>query len=177
MREAFHIEVTAGAAILYPLLYFFDESGWFSALLPGVLLHELAHWITVQMSGGNVTALRVDAAGLCLDMSGVIGRSREMICAAAGPTAGLLWSAAASNIHSDWWQKSAAVSLLLNLFNLLPAVPLDGGRILFSATGSRKAVLCSTSAVVAILLWISLYYRIVGLLIPAGVLLKELLTS
>ena len=177
MPGGFRFDITAGAALLYPLLYFFDESGWFAALLPGMILHELGHWIAVKASGGKVTALRLDIAGLCMNLVGVSRRERLAFCAAAGPAAGLLWTAAASHIPSSWAQKSAAAALLVNLFNLLPAFPLDGGRILEGLTGSRRAVRYTSAAVIITLLFFTMHFRITGLLIPAGLLLGELLSS
>ena len=169
--------MSAGAAILYPLLYFLDESGWFAALLPGLTIHELGHWAAVTITGGKVSALRLDAAGLCMEYSGIFGRAEEAVCAAAGPAAGLLWAATAYLIPTVCGRKSAVASLLVNLFNLLPAAPLDGGRILFAATESRRALHISSAVVIIGLLCAAIRFGIAGFLIPSALLLRELIRS
>ena len=66
--------------------------------------------------------------------------------AAAGPAAGFAYAFLASFLWretgQDWLSLSAGLSLLLSIFNLLPAPPLDGGRILApllcALLGSKK---------------------------------------
>ena len=63
-----------------------------------------------------------------------------------GPAAGLLYAFLASFLWrktgQDWLSLTAGISLLLSFFNLLPAPPLDGGRLLSpmlcAALGSRR---------------------------------------
>ena len=64
----------------------------------------------------------------------------EALCAFAGPFCGLLWILPALFIGGQWGARSAFAALWINLLNLLPAVPLDGGRMLLAASGSEKLV-------------------------------------
>ena len=132
------LDITPGAALLFPLLYYFDTDGWFAAVLPAVFFHELGHYAALRFCGGEILFVRLEIWGLRMDASPFSSLAEEAFCAAAGPAAGLLWSLAALRIHGNWWEKSALSALLINLFNLLPALPLDGGRVLFALTGSRR---------------------------------------
>ena len=130
--------------MFYPLLYFLDSGGWFAALLPGVCLHELGHWAAVRLCRGRVLSLRLDLAGLCMTTTPFSSRADEIFCALAGPVGGLLWLVPAALLGGEWGDKSARAALLVNAFNLLPALPLDGGRVLLALTPCRGLVRCST---------------------------------
>ena len=167
--------MSGAAAIVYPLLYFFDSGGWFASVLPSVVLHELGHCAAIYLCGGCVRALRLDLGGLCLDTSPFSSRGEELVCAAAGPAAGLLWLLPAKWIGGEWGEKSALCALLLNGFNLLPALPLDGGRVLLSLSRSRTLVRISAFLTAAALLCLALARRQWRLAMPCAVLLAEAL--
>lgn len=112
------------------------------ALFVGVLVHELAHAVAAKRA-----KLRVD--GITLWFMGGLTRieddsgsaSTELVVAIVGPLAsgalGGLALAASALAGSAGWSLAAgslrwlgAINLLLGVFNLLPASPLDGGRVL-----------------------------------------------
>ena len=84
--------------------------------------------------GGRLRGFRAGLTGFCLDYAGPVSLRGDGLIAVAGPLAGLLYallaSRAGTRLGADWLCLSAGLSLLLSLFNLLPALPLDGGRIL-----------------------------------------------
>ena len=51
-KEKCRVQLTAGAAVFYPLLFILDGDGWLAALLPGVVFHELGHLLALHLSGG-----------------------------------------------------------------------------------------------------------------------------
>jgi Zn-dependent protease len=133
------------------------------ALLVGVLLvlsvlaHELAHALEARRRGGVVGGITLFALGGVTEL-GDHGRSprAELAVAAVGPWTSLVVASACGLLASaaEQWLTGgvgAAVGLVagltgwLNLalvaFNLLPAAPLDGGRMLHAflwrATGDR----------------------------------------
>lgn len=169
--------MSPAAAILYPLLYFFDTGGWFAALVPTVTFHELGHWAAVRCCGGHVRALRLDMAGLCMDISPLSSRKEEILCAAAGPAAGLLWILPALWAGGSWGSQSALAALVINGFNLLPAAPLDGGRILLALTGDERAVRFSSAAAATVLLFLAGRWAQWRLVIPAALILCSVLRS
>lgn len=171
------VEITAGAAILFPLLYFLDGSGVFSAVIPAVLFHEIGHCISARIYGGRILSLRIELSGLCLELSPFSSPLREAVCAASGPMFGLLWAAVCSLFHGIWWIRCRDVSLYFSMCNLLPAQPLDGGRILFALLPNEKTVravsVCTGAACAAA----AVLLRQWGLMLPAVWIIAGQLTA
>ena len=144
-------------------LIFLSDFPLLRALLTAAAIHELGHVLALYLCGAEVVQLRVELCGLCLVSTSLSSSREEALCALAGPLAGLLW-AVASAAH---WPICAGFSLLLSLYNLLPALPLDGGRALMYLTGNRRLLQAggtlSASALLALALWAPLPL----LLIPA----------
>ena len=122
-----------------------------------VLLHELGHALTARRCG-------IPVAGIVLFIFGGVAQlareprrpAVELAVTLAGPLVSVLlaaacfWLAAAIPIRSHWQLVAAAIARYLAvintgilLFNLLPGLPLDGGRILRAAlwgwTGDLRA--------------------------------------
>jgi Zn-dependent protease len=161
VRRKLSLSISAGAALLFSALYFFDGSGLFSAMLAAALAHETGHLLALRFCGARVTALRLDVLGLRMDYRGALSHRREAVCALAGPAAGLLFAAAASRLGrqlgSEFLFCAAGVSLLLSAFNLLPALPLDGGTALMALTGSPRLLRVTGCTAALALLALGLY--------------------
>ena len=116
------------------LLCFFFVPLTLAAIILPLFIHELAHIIVLRFLGLRIRCFSADLRGFCIQYSGYSGAVGHAAAAAAGPAAGFAYAFAASmlskKIGGSWLCLSAGVSLLMSLFNLLPALPLDGGRIL-----------------------------------------------
>jgi Zn-dependent protease len=159
--------VSAGAALLFSLLFFFDGSGLISALLAAAAVHEAGHLLALRLAGARLTALRLDLLGFRMDTRGALSRGQELLAARSGPAAGLLFAALASLsgrwLHSAFLLCAAGVSLLLSLFNLLPALPLDGGQALLALSCSPRLLRVTGLLSAAALLAFGLYGAATGL--------------
>lgn len=167
------IQVSPGAAVFFPALFFWDSTGWFSALIPAAAVHELGHLAAVKLCRGTVTGLRLDLTGLCMEVTPIAEPVRQALCAAAGPAAGLLLWLAAAGSGRAYWHMCGEISLLLSLFNLLPALPLDGGRILLAAAGSPALLRWCGLASGVLCGFLALRFSAWGLGIPALFLLTS----
>lgn len=177
------LALLAGALLIYLL-----EPHELAALLGAVLAHEAGHLLALRLLGWRFRAPRPEAAGLRIDYAGEDSTAGEILSAAAGPAAGFLyaWAAASLGARLGWeaLRLSGELSLLLSIFNLLPAPPLDGGRVAAAllsiwpggAKGERAAK--ALGLVTALLLcaagiWSLLCRRGAAMLIAGATLLSQ----
>lgn len=111
-----------------------------------MLLHELGHLLAARLLGLQALSLEVMPFGGALRISGLYrlpGRQLAAV-ALAGPAVSLLLAALCAQIPSRTGMALAVINLSLGLFNLLPGLPLDGGRLLAALLkpmlGVRRAV-------------------------------------
>ena len=114
-----------------------------------VLVHELGHAFVARRLGVPVVAIALHALGGETVLAGLPRRARdEAAIAVAGPLASLLCAALAGLLlwrtGSIWAELLIAINMLLAGLNLLPALPLDGGRILRALLSHRLGPLRGT---------------------------------
>ena len=128
------VSISTGAIVMAAVVYYICDSKTLTAVLCAAFAHELGHLAAMWALGFRVKRFRIEAKGFCIDYCGYAGAVGHAFAAAAGPAFGLLYSLVASDLGNrtglDWLSLSSGVSFMLSLFNLLPALPLDGGRIL-----------------------------------------------
>ena len=144
--------VSSPAVLLFALAYFFDGSGVVSAAVPAVLVHEAGHYLALRLCRRRVRSVRVGVLGLALDYAGSLDDRQTIVCAAGGPLAGLLYALVFCTLSRRFLRLSGAVSCALTLFNLLPILPLDGGRIVAALIGEENALRVSQAAAVLLML-------------------------
>ncbi|MGW7444055.1 M50 family metallopeptidase [Kitasatospora sp. NPDC054795] len=115
-----------------------------------LLLHETAHAVAARRAGIRVDDMTVFALGGVTRMGRPPSPRRQFAVAGIGPLTslvlgGLFIAAGLGTEHALHWAMPAAVllwagwaNLLLGVFNLLPAAPLDGGRLLQAAVWWRR---------------------------------------
>ena len=136
-------------------------------LFASVVAHEFAHAIVARRLGipiGNITLFLFGGVASILREPGTPGDELKM--AAAGPAASVVIALVfgaialgAAQLHWMWIATFglflAGANLVLAVFNLLPAFPSDGGRILRAAlwkiTGSQARATSAASVVSAVI--------------------------
>lgn len=143
------------------------------ALFVSVLLHELAHVFVAQSMGVKVRGITLMMLGGISEMEQMPDkRFQEFKVAIVGPITSLAIAAALLSIErfatgsnivlfSHWLGR---VNLVLAIFNLLPAFPLDGGRVLRSLIAARQGNLRATQSAVKIGKVFAWFFGIVGFL-------------
>ena len=170
-------------SLLIPLLALrLGLGGEVAAMAVGLALHESAHLAAARAMGVRVRQLDLTPFGgaAALDNPYALSPAQLFATSAAGPLANLaLIVGTAALAHWSVLPPFMALTvlranLLLMLFNLLPALPLDGGRMLFALlswpVGRRRALsigIWGGRAVAAFLvagaLWIFIAFRRVNL--------------
>ena len=160
--------VSAGAVLLFALMYFFDGSGLASAAVPAILVHELGHLLPLKLTGHALRRITVGVFGLEIDYAGHPEGAAALLCIGGGPLSGLAYALAACAFGGAFWRMSGAVSAVLTAFNLLPILPLDGGRLVAAVTDTVFAGKLSRVAALLLALggaWIALRFHALSLLV------------
>lgn len=156
--ERISVQVSPGALIFLAVLILMLPLQWVGAVVLAALVHECCHCIAILLLGGRLKGINIGGRGAVIDMEPMPG-IREAVCALAGPLGSFLLVSAV-----QWMPRTAVCGLIHGLYNLLPMLPLDGGRIL---RGILSTFLSPPTAQ-RCLIWIR---RIVLLLLGIGGLL------
>jgi Zn-dependent protease/predicted transcriptional regulator len=124
------------------------------ALFACVFLHELAHVLVARRGGARVRSITLMMLGGVSEIGEVERPQLERRMAAAGPLASLalavlfyglfrLSGDTAPDLHFGLFYLTQ-VNLIIGIFNLLPAFPMDGGRIFRSLLVARFGQLRAT---------------------------------
>lgn len=132
--------------LLFPVIAAMLGEGEMAAvLISSLAAHEAAHLAMARAVGASIRTLRLTPFGGLAQLDNPYAISAPRLCAvaAAGPLANLMILLTAGAL-CQWEVLSPELALrliqinaMLMLFNLLPALPLDGGRILYALLSTR----------------------------------------
>ena len=129
------VVTVAGSMIVSIGAYALLGGWWFGVgLVALIFVHEMGHVLALRRQGVPASApLFIPFMGAVIGMRKMPENAwREAEVALAGPLLGSLGAAAVwlagSYFHSQFLVGLAFVGFFINLFNLIPVVPLDGGR-------------------------------------------------
>lgn len=155
------------------ILLFLVPTPWLIAWLTAVCFHEFCHWLSVRLSGGKVDSLTIGITGanmICQPLT----NGKLFLSVLSGPIGGFLLV-----LTAKWFPRLALCSWVLSVYNLLPLLPLDGGRALqIVLKGHRcfytieKIVLIALSLCAAYLT-VYLHFGVLPLAVIAGLWLKS----
>ena len=145
----FVIAVDAGQGLSVTL----KGLGWIVAIFASVLVHETAHCVVARREGIIVDDILLLPIGGVSEMRSMPRKpGEEFAMAIAGPLTSLglavlfgllailsggdLWPP--NLLSGSWLARLAWLNALLGAFNLLPALPMDGGRVLRAGLAMRE---------------------------------------
>jgi len=149
------------------MILFFSLAGMMMKVLlvfSAVLWHELAHAGAAIALGFSVREVELLPFGGVARIEGLGAASSksEMIIAAAGPAASMVLAAIVYgsmfyfNLWTEIWDFFYKANIMLAIFNMIPGLPLDGGRIfrawlaLYIDYGKATAIAAGVSKCVSI---------------------------
>jgi len=153
----------------------------FALILIGCLVfHEYGHIRAMKYFGMKTKGIYLIPfiGGLALGDSKISTRWQDVVISIMGPTFGMLLSVLALVLYwitdMPLFAGVAAFNALLNLFNLLPILPLDGGHVLksigFSMNSLVGLILCGLAAAAGVYLCYLFGFTLLGFLLAIGCL-------
>lgn len=168
--------VLAGASIAaYSWLFSFQFA---LALIACLVFHEYGHIKAMKHFGMKTKGIYLIPfmGGLAMSDEKINTRWQDVVISIMGPCFGLIMSIAALIAYwitgETFFAGLAAFNALLNLFNLLPILPLDGGHILksisFSMNSKAGLIACIAGAAIGVYLSYSLGLALLGFMLLIG---------
>jgi Zn-dependent protease len=169
----FPVEINLSFLLLLAVVYF-AFGGLAGVLVVGlafasVLLHELGHALVARRLGVHVSGIELSFFGGAAKMVQMPrSANHEIAIAAAGPAVSLVLAGAGFGLgallHGGLFTLIGEVNLVLAAFNLIPALPMDGGRILRALLTRKMDFVRATDIAVSVSRVAAVGFGILGLL-------------
>ena len=118
------IRFDPGAVLLLGILIFTLTPKEIAALLASAAVHETGHLVALLTAGSPPRGVHFTLSGPVIICQHSDSGWKDAFCALSGPLCGLVFAF----ILRKMWPLFAEISLLLSVLNLIPVLPLDGGR-------------------------------------------------
>lgn len=118
------MKISAGAYFILAFLLLVVPLPWLQALIMAAAVHELGHYYAIRLCTGDRSAVRIYSYSALLPLPPMSSK-QELLCALAGPFAGLCLL-----LLGRWLPRTAVCAAAQSIYNLIPIYPLDGGRAL-----------------------------------------------
>ncbi|MCC4831646.1 site-2 protease family protein [Shewanella sp. 1_MG-2023] len=148
------------------------------ALIACLVIHEYGHIKAMKHFGMKTKGIYLIPfmGGLAVSDERINTRWQNVVISIMGPTFGLIMSIGCMIAYwvtgNIFFAGLASFNALLNLFNLLPILPLDGGHILKSITFSMNSMVgliaCMAGAAIGVFISYSLGLALLGFLLLIG---------
>ena len=145
-----------------------------------VMLHELGHSVVAMRYGIRVIEIVLYPIGGVARMDKLPRPAQELWVALAGPAVNVVLamviSLAITITHSwapwenvavfggFWWQKLLMANIVLAVFNMIPAFPMDGGRVLRALLALKMNEVRATEIAAGIGQFLAIVFGFVGLM-------------
>jgi Zn-dependent protease len=126
-------------------------------IIPVLFFHELGHYLAMRIFGyRNLRMFFIPFFGAAVSGQNYTAPGwKKVVVSLAGPLPGIVVGGvlgfAGVYYEKPMWVNAALLALALNGFNLLPVLPLDGGRVMHTILFARHHLLDVTFRVIAAL--------------------------
>ena len=133
-----------------------------------VLLHELGHAVVARKLGVHIAGIELSFFGGAAKMENIPRSANdEIMIAAAGPAVSLMLGGAGLGLAMltgvQFFALVGWINLVIAGFNLIPALPMDGGRILRAALSYKMDYVRATDIAVTIARVVTVGFVVLGL--------------
>src|SRR5215510_758540 len=172
----FPVEINFSFLLLLAVVWFTSQNPLVGLLVVGlafgsVLLHELGHALVARRLGVRVSGIELSFFGGAAKMVQMPrSADHEIAIAAAGPAVSLMLAGAGFGLGAvlpgllGWlFATIGLVNIMIAGFNLIPALPMDGGRILRALLTRRMDFVRATDIAVNVARAVAIGFGIFGL--------------
>lgn len=165
------IEINLKIVFLIVLFFLINQIQIYCIFLVFIILHEIAHMITGMMLGFKPRVFKIQPFGVSIEFynyntykSNV--QLKRIVTYLAGPLSNLLFAFIIYIIRNNFYLKEEMLytNFVIAIFNLIPILPLDGGKILKEIMkkifGNKFAIIFMINSSKIILALLSLLYSI-----------------
>lgn len=148
--EKLKINIHPTFIIFACILIYFGKSILFFNYVLVMFLHEFAHAFVARRLGYNIKTIKLIPFGICLNINSCdLVPKDEIKIALAGPILNFILMLFTMSL---WWIFPSTynytcffcyANFITGIFNLIPAFPLDGGRVLLSLLKQKTSIRAS----------------------------------
>ncbi len=174
----FPIEIKSGFLLLLLVALFggfggggLAALGFVAMIFASIVLHELGHAMVARRRGVGIAGIELGFFGGAAKMTSLPNTANDEIAiAAAGPAVSLMIAGTglfiADSLHGGALDRFAfsvgAANLVIALFNLLPALPMDGGRIVRAVLSRWSNYVTATDRSVKLARFVAVGFIVLG---------------
>ena len=120
------LSVSVGFYLMLALMLLLMPLRWLFSAIIAAIFHECCHYAAIRLLCRRPATVGLYSYGARMALP-EMSRSKELLCAMAGPAGGFLLTALA-----PLFPRLALCAFVQSAYNLLPVYPLDGGRMFSS---------------------------------------------
>lgn len=124
-----NIKISPVSVLLISVLVYITSISEVMSLFLAIVIHELGHILAIHLCGEKIASIKFSANGAKIDYSGLMTKREEFLALVTGPLFGLIFGLIFIKSKQEFLSLSATISLILTAYNMLPILPLDGGRL------------------------------------------------
>lgn len=128
-----------------------------------VALHELGHSLMARVLGSHIYEIVLYPFGGVARIGNIPKKPEEEILVALAGPAVTLFLALILSLFGGWLGFLARLNWMLFFFNLIPAFPMDGGRVFRSVLAVKKGRLEATRIAAQVGKYFSIFFVVFGL--------------
>lgn len=120
----FRVEIDPPVLFIGSVLILLIPFRWLASVFLAAVVHEGAHWVFVLLLDGSISSIKVGVQGAVMDAR-LSDPFAEFLSILAGPV-----SSCTLYLFRNVFPELAICGIVHGIYNFIPILPLDGGRML-----------------------------------------------